>query len=377
LERRLFIIAIIDAELAYNQKHNFPNLACMKLSAYYKAKGEEVMLKTDYENLAGYEKVYISKVFGETKISYETVCMPNVIIGGTGFFYGTKPELPEEIEHIMPDYSLYDSHVNKRLENAAKTSSLKHYTDYSIGFLTRGCFRKCSFCVNRDSDRCVTHAPFSEFYDPDRKKIMLLDDNVLANPKWRELFFALMEAKKKFTFKQGIDIRLVSTDFAKTIDNANYDGDIYFSFDNIADSEAIESKLKLLRQYTDKAVRMYILCGFDYEKKYTAAFWLNDIESIFKRLEIIGRYGVTPFLMRFKNYIDSPYSGLYKNLASYCNKGGLFKTCTFEEYCLAQEARTKSGNCSITRYYNDFAKLHPEFVSTYFRKKFWYKGKST
>ena len=277
----------------------------------------------------------------------------------------------------MPDYSLYDAHVTERLKNGAKISSLKHYTDYSIGFLTRGCFRKCSFCVNRDSDRCVNHAPLSEFYDPSRKKIMLLDDNVLANPKWSELFYSLTETKKKFTFKQGIDIRLVSADFAKIIDNANYDGNIYFSFDNIEDSVAIESKLKLLRQYTDKAVRMYILCGFDYEKKYTDAFWLNDIESIFKRLEIIGQYGVTPFLMRFKNYKDSPYLGLYKNLASYCNKGGLFKTCTFEEYCLAQAARTKSGNCSIARYYNDFAKLHSEFVSKYFRKKFWHKGQST
>ena len=29
-------IAIIDADLIYRKKHRFPNLACMKLSAYYK-----------------------------------------------------------------------------------------------------------------------------------------------------------------------------------------------------------------------------------------------------------------------------------------------------------------------------------------------------
>ena len=32
-------IAIIDADLIGRAKHRFPNLACMKLSAYYKAQG--------------------------------------------------------------------------------------------------------------------------------------------------------------------------------------------------------------------------------------------------------------------------------------------------------------------------------------------------
>ena len=44
-------VAIIDADLIGRDKHRFPNLVCMKLSAYHKSLGHTVSLKTDYENL--------------------------------------------------------------------------------------------------------------------------------------------------------------------------------------------------------------------------------------------------------------------------------------------------------------------------------------
>lgn len=55
-------IAIIDADLIGRKKHRFPNLACMKMSSYYKNKGNEVVLKTDYRDLEKYDLVKISKV---------------------------------------------------------------------------------------------------------------------------------------------------------------------------------------------------------------------------------------------------------------------------------------------------------------------------
>lgn len=60
-------IAIIDADLIGRAKHRFPNLVCMKLSGYYKETAAEVELKTDYINLAAYDKVFISKVFTDTQ----------------------------------------------------------------------------------------------------------------------------------------------------------------------------------------------------------------------------------------------------------------------------------------------------------------------
>ncbi len=81
-------IAIIDADLIGRKNHRFPNLACLKLSGYYKSKGYNVELKTDYDNLESYDKVNISKVFKDTKIPDENILkLPHVEYGRPGFFY--------------------------------------------------------------------------------------------------------------------------------------------------------------------------------------------------------------------------------------------------------------------------------------------------
>ena len=90
-------IAIIDADLISRNKHRFPNLACMKISGYYKALGNTVQLKINYEDLNQYDKVFISKVFTDTSINSDVLTLPNVEYGGTGFFYDKAPKLPDEI----------------------------------------------------------------------------------------------------------------------------------------------------------------------------------------------------------------------------------------------------------------------------------------
>ena len=163
-------IAIIDADIVGKKKHRFPNLCCMKLSTYYKNLGYEVILKTDYDGLDAFDKVFISKVFTDTEIpgepedktgkNSETISewykdneflkQPNIEYGGTGFFYDKAPPLPDEIEHIMPDYHLYDDWVNENITSGVRRSEFTYYLDYSIGYLTRKCFRGCYYCVNRN-----------------------------------------------------------------------------------------------------------------------------------------------------------------------------------------------------------------------------------
>lgn len=65
-------VAIIDADLLGRKNHRFPNLVCMKLSSYFKSQGADVVFKQDYENLGEYDKVFISKVFMDSLIPYES-----------------------------------------------------------------------------------------------------------------------------------------------------------------------------------------------------------------------------------------------------------------------------------------------------------------
>lgn len=173
----------------------------MKLSGYYKEQGNNVILKLDYENLSQYDKIFISKVFTDTPIDESILTLPNVEHGGTGFFYDKAPSLPCEIEHHMPDYHLYDDWVKQKILEGVKPKDLSYYTDYSIGFTTRGCIRQCSFCVNRNYKQASIHSPIAEFYDKSRPYICLLDDNILACKDWKLIFKELEATGKRFQFK--------------------------------------------------------------------------------------------------------------------------------------------------------------------------------
>lgn len=143
-------VAIIDADLIGRKKHRFPNLACEKIAAYYKSQSVGVVLKTDYENLRDYRKIFVSRVFTDTwmpsTIDDFPLCKDIIVYGGTGFYFDKASPLPDEIEHIMPDYSLYDSWIESKLgDDRSSKSQFKNYTDYSIGFLTRGCLENVAF----------------------------------------------------------------------------------------------------------------------------------------------------------------------------------------------------------------------------------------
>ena len=205
-------IAIIDAEIVGQSKHRFPNLCSMKLSSYHKQNGDTVELRTEYSDLEQFDKVYISKVFTKTRVPDEVLNLPNVQYGGTGFFYDNAPPLPDEVEHVMPDYHLYDEWISARIQEGAKPKEFTYYTDYSIGYLTRKCFRGCYYCVNRNYRKVEVASALSEFMDPTRPKLCFLDDNFFGCPKWRDLIRPVIESGKRFQFKQGLDERLLTKD---------------------------------------------------------------------------------------------------------------------------------------------------------------------
>ena len=60
-------IGIIDADLLDNGTRH-PNLACEKMSGYYKAQGHDVKLITNYDDIFQFDEVYMSKVFDFTSV---------------------------------------------------------------------------------------------------------------------------------------------------------------------------------------------------------------------------------------------------------------------------------------------------------------------
>ena len=329
-------IGIIDADLISRTKHRFPNLACMKLSAYWQNEGGQVSLLTKYDQdeINSFDKIFCSKVFTDTIVPDWLLQLPNVMYGGTGFYYDKAEPLPDQIEHCMPDYHLYDLYVNDKIVSGCKRNDFKYYLDYSIGFLTRGCFRKCDFCVNKNYNQVLIHSPLTEFLDENRRKICLLDDNVLGCSEWQSLLTELQSTGKPFQFKQGLDERILTDEKCELLFKSKYDGDYIFAFDNIDDKKVIKNKLNLIRQYTNKWLKFYCLCAYDRNDKYDADFWEQDLFDLFERIKILMDYNCLPYIMRFAKYKESPYQKVYTNIARWCNQPSIYKKRSFKQFCI-------------------------------------------
>ncbi len=373
------MIAIVDADLLGRKKHRFPNLACEKIAGYWRDQGEEVRLIRSFDEIAycdtfgtvnlipceeRFAKIYISKVFTDTPVPMWVEKMAQfpqssdsiIQIGGTGFYFDKALPLPEEIEHHMPDYHLYDGWIAEEKEKAKRLAEatgkeftekrfmlqFKEYTDYSIGFLTRGCFRKCPFCINQKYEAVSVHSPLDEFFDESRKKICLLDDNFLGcGLKWKELLKQLIATGRQFKFKQGLDERLLKDEMCELIFSSKYDGDITFAFDKIEDYEKIEEKLKLIQKFQPKKlVKFYVLVGFSKPGK-------EDIVDAFKRIELLMKYKCLPYIMRYQSKEEAPWkqsewAGMYVSIARWCNQPNIFKKMSFRQFCQANQELHKS-----------------------------------
>lgn len=192
----------------------------MKIAGYNRDEGNEVTLIENYDELIfnskDYDDIFLAKVFDFTNIPVKDLNrFKNLYIGGTGFFFdkafGQDHCLPDEIEHHMPYYRLYDNFIEHEMARGIKPGKFTDYQQYSIGFTTIGCIRQCLFCVNQNSEKVVRWSPVEEFHDHILPKIYLWDDNILAFPGWEEVLDELIGTGKPFSFRQGMDVRHLLT----------------------------------------------------------------------------------------------------------------------------------------------------------------------
>jgi len=389
-------IGIIDADLLdHGTKH--PNLALLKISGFCKGvelpngKHHDVRLICSYDEIDGliskineYDIIAISQVFKFTKrpeILDYLIREHLAFYGGTGFFEINGPNLPEEVEHHMPDYSLYNEYIEIQTggDEKKKKRDFDDYLNYSIGFTTRGCIRHCGFCVNRLLNKVVKWSPVNEFLDEKRPAIYLWDDNIMAAPPivFKSVMDSLLAANKPFQFRQGMDIRLMTEEKAALLSNVKYHGDYIFAFDHYKKDDPKEwlqveqtiKGLEIWRKHTNKSTKLYVLVAYDGQDE-------KDIEGAFFRIKILMEYGCLPYIMRFEEYHNSKYKGMYIQLARWCNQPSFFKKKSFRQYCEANEEYhmktnpSATQNCSCFQAMIDFEKEHPEIAEKYFDLRF-------
>lgn len=291
-------IGLIDVDF-----HNFPNLPLMKLSAYHKSLGDTVEWCNALDH---YDRVYQSKVFDET-YSPDIDWTPNadeIIKGGTG--YGLDNKLPEEVEHIYPDYDLYPELTK----------------DTAYGFLTRGCPRACGFCIVAPKEgRCSQKvADLSEFWRG-QKYIKLLDPNLLACRERIVLLEQLVESKACVDFTQGLDIRFMNSDVINLI-NCIKLKEIHFAWDNPEDDLT-----RFFKQYTKRAKHRP---HGSFGTVYTLTNFGSTMDENLYRIYTLRDLGFDPYVMVY----DKPNAPKeIKRLQRWCNNRATFKSCPdFKDY---------------------------------------------
>lgn len=303
-------VGIIDVD-----GHNFPNIALMKISAWHKAQGDHVEW---YEPMfSGHmDRVYMSKVFSFTPDYEYFIDADEVIKGGSGYCIKVEDgkevyhiendtSLPEEIEHIYPDYSLYKC------------------DDTAYGFLTRGCPRGCDFChVQAKEGGCSYKvADLDEFWRG-QKHIVLCDPNILACRDHMELLEQVRDSKARVNFNQGLDIRLINDRNLEIIKDIKLDM-IHFAFDRWEDRKIIEPRLRRFKERTgyDRnrgRVMVYILVNYN-----------TTLEQDLYRIQLCRELNFSPYPMIYNKTEANP---IYRRLQRWCNNVIFWKVPDFKDY---------------------------------------------
>ena len=398
--KKTYKVGLVDADLLCNGTRH-PNLALLKLAGYFKdngfyrlREGLEVINGSTYElvtndcnflDLQSYDHIYVSCVFSFTldeppavlkELMANASLRKKVHIGGTGS-YANLPvdggflEAREEDMHRlendrfllrfkdkktkqkginmrtqMPDYHLYDEFVGVMETIKKSPNYYKDYKQYSIGFLTRGCFRRCPFCVNKLERKAVPYSNLEDFLDNEtnengklvRPYIYLWDDNFLASSHWERLLDELIATGRPFQFRQGLDERLLAQNkngekMAAKLAKANYHGDFIFAFDNWFDRNLIVKALKIWKYHCPKKeTKFYLFCGFQQTPDNDKKFQL-DIAEIFMRISVLMRYGCLGYIMRHEDYHKAPLPNIYVQIARWCNQPGFYRNMSFWQFC--------------------------------------------
>lgn len=277
----------------------FPNYALMKISAWHKAQGDTVEW---WNPMLQYDKVYSSKVF--TFTPEDPYLPPDTIKGGTG--YGIYTTLPDEIDNIFPDYSIYPK------------------VDYAIGFLTRGCIRACPWCVvPKKEGKIRPYRTWQEIKRPDSDKIVFMDNNVLACPHGIEQMREISKSGGvRVDFNQGLDARLITPEIAGILGKLKWIEFVRMACDTDEMLPVVLDRAKLLEENGIKPWRVFVY------------LLVKDIPSAERRAVALRDAGLQPFAQPYRDFEKNlPPTKEARSFARWVNQKAAFNSAaTFADY---------------------------------------------
>jgi len=294
--------------LIINIDSKIPNYALKKIEAYHRDRKDEVIW--DFP-LAKYsvDRIYVSCIFAKNKaLCNEYEIMDNAFIGGSGYDLDTN--LPDDIESVKPRINL--------------------------GFTTRGCIRKCGFCVvPRKEGNIRVVGDLLDLWDGLAKKIVLLDNNILAMPEhFRLICKQARDNKIALDFNQGLDHRLIDDGVAKELKSVSHE--FYrLAFDHPSYFKNVEKAIDILHAHGLIYNIWYVLVGYD-----------ATIEEDLFRLNYLRNRRERVFLQRYR------HDPIYVPMAQWANNRSWFSKMTFDYFI-----RNHSKGVRYKELYRDILKI--------------------
>lgn len=323
------------------------NLAIMKLSAYYKEQGDQVVLNPSSPE--GLDKTFVSVLFTKNRDAALAAysAYPDVEFGGTG--YSLTVELPPQIESMRPDYSLYSKDdIFPRIAGRIATTKTKlkkatEIVDAGIGFSTRGCIRtaaSCPWCaVPPKEGKLRQVAEIEELLNPRSNKLILLDNNFTADLLVLSKLATIKRLGLTIDLTQGIDVRLVTDEIAHALSEVKHMRSLHYAWDSIQSENVVLKGVATLTRHVKSWRHMcYCLAGFN-----------TTFEEDMMRVRKLHEVGVLPYIMIYRNphekdVVHTPMTHYAQvKLQHFCRwvNAKLFKSLPFNDYKPWINARAK------------------------------------
>ena len=271
----------------YDIDSKIPNLALMKISAYYKKRGCQVRISKEIQYIRA-DKYFGSAIFNNERSNTNVKILLKIFgsdiqMGGTG--YSLKTLLPTEIDACFPDYELYN------------------HNKYAIGFLSRGCNKSCPFCLvpRKEGKLHSNYASFDDFVPKNQQNVMLLDNNILAVDNATEIIELIIKRNYNVNFSQTLDIDYLTAKNDTLLKNINSVNSrftrqmIYFSCNSIRQSRIFFQKEPYLKSFGRNHVTVVIMFGFN-----------TKLSEDYAILMMTKKLGLIPFLQEYMPIFDTP-----------------------------------------------------------------------
>jgi hypothetical protein len=263
-------IALINSNRKNQKAKIYPPVSLLKIGAWLKSEGNKCEL---LDNTLPTKKQKFDEIWITTLFTYDIYYVKAMINSAKKIC--DKIRVGGISASLFPDFfKMLDVEVHVGLhpkaENFAPDYSLLGYKpEFSIAYTSRGCIRKCEFCMVKNLEPEFRHRDWEKDLSSDTTKVQFYDNNWLAKDMkdWTkdvEKLRRLVEEKRitEIDFNQSLDCRILTEEQAKMMQGLPI-RPMRFAFDGMQEDKYYQKSVRLTNKYGFRNYRSNYLYNFN------------------------------------------------------------------------------------------------------------------